>query len=63
MGTSVQNEDRNLPLKKSSCRQSGELCSNRPEIATPAQKINVDNKNRYCYRNVYDVRLIDASIC
>ncbi len=33
--------------KKSSCRQTGELCSNRPEIATPAQKINLDNKTRF----------------
>jgi hypothetical protein len=29
------------------CRQTGELGSNRPEIATPAQKINLDNKTRF----------------
>jgi hypothetical protein len=26
---------------------TGELCSNRPEIAMPAQKINLDNKTRF----------------
>jgi hypothetical protein len=33
---SSKNEDGNLPLKKSSCRHTGELCKNRPEIAIPA---------------------------
>jgi hypothetical protein len=33
---SSKNEDGNLPLKKSSPRHTGELCSNRSEIAIPA---------------------------
>ena len=33
---SSKNEDGNLPLKKSSPRHTGELCSNWPEIANPA---------------------------
>jgi hypothetical protein len=35
---SSKNEDGILPLKKSSCRHTGELCSNWPEIATSSQK-------------------------
>jgi hypothetical protein len=35
---SSKNEDGNLPLKKSSPRQTGELYSNWPKISTPAQK-------------------------
>jgi hypothetical protein len=36
-----------LHLKKSSRGQNGELCSNRPKIALPTKKINLDNKTRF----------------
>jgi hypothetical protein len=44
---SSKNEDGNLSLKKSNPGQTGDLCSNRPEIAIPAQKIKLDNKTRF----------------
>jgi hypothetical protein len=60
---SSKNEDGNLPLKKFSCRQSGELFSKCPGIATPAQSIDLDNKTRFSYQVRYWFRLINASIC
>ena len=36
--------DCNLPLKKSSFGQSGELCPKLAKYSTPAQKIDKDNK-------------------
>ena len=60
---SSKNEDGNLPLKKSSCRHTGELCPNLPKSSIPPQKINVDNKARFRYRDSCWFRLIDASIC
>ncbi len=47
--------DRDLPLKKSSLGQTGELCSKWPEIAAPRQKINLDNKNRFDYSGMYSL--------
>ena len=34
--------------KNSSRRQTNELCSNLPKISIPVQKMNLDNKNRWC---------------
>jgi hypothetical protein len=34
-----------------------------PKSSIPPQKINVDNKARFRYRDSYWFRLIDASIC
>ena len=45
--------DWNLPLKKSSRRQTGELCSNLPKISIPPQKIDIDNKARFGYTEGY----------
>ncbi len=42
---------------------TGELCSKWPEIATAAQKINVDNKANFRYPDDYSFRLMQASIC
>jgi len=53
---SSKNEDGNLPLKKSSPRHTGELCSNRPEIALPTKKIILDNKARFLYPDGYCLR-------
>jgi hypothetical protein len=39
--------------KKSSRRQTGELCSNWPEISIPAQKRNLDNKTCFDYSESY----------
>jgi len=50
-------------VKKSSLGQIGKLCSNWPTISIPMQKINVDNKARVCYPDVYCFRLIDVSMC
>jgi len=50
-------------FKNSSRGQSGELCPNLPKCSIPRQKINVDNKARFRYRDSYWFRLIDASIC
>jgi hypothetical protein len=36
-----------LPPNQSSLNHTGEQCINRPEIATPAQKIKLDNKTRF----------------
>ncbi len=47
--------DRDLPLKKSSLGQTGELCSKWPEIAAPRQKINLDNKNRFDYSGMHSL--------
>ena len=53
----------NLALKKSSCRHTGELCSNWPKTSIAAQKINIDNKTRFCCWHRYCYRLIGISIC
>jgi hypothetical protein len=37
-------------------RHTGGLCSNWPEIAIPAQKINLDNKGRFGYPDGYCLR-------
>jgi hypothetical protein len=50
---SSKNEDGNLPLKKSSPRQTGELCPNLPKCSIPAQKIDIDNKTRFSYQEGY----------
>jgi hypothetical protein len=60
---SSENEDGNLPLKKSSPSHTGELCPNSVNYPIASQKINVDNKARFRYRDSYWFRLIDASIC
>ena len=39
----------NLPIKRSSLGQPGELCSNWPKISIPALIINVDNKANFRY--------------
>jgi len=36
-------------FNKSDLKQTGDLCSNWPEIAIPAQKINLDNKTCFGY--------------
>ena len=40
-------------LKKSSRRQTGELCSNLPKISIPPQKIKIDNIARFRYPDDY----------
>jgi hypothetical protein len=42
---------------------TGELCSKWLEIATAAQKINVDNKANFRYPDDYSFCLMEASIC
>jgi len=53
---------RNLPLKRSSLGQSGELCPNLSNCPIERPKISVDNKARFGYLNAYWFRLMDASI-
>jgi hypothetical protein len=48
--------DGNLPLKKSSPGQTGELCPNLPKCSIPRQKINVDNNARFRYLDGYCLR-------
>jgi hypothetical protein len=50
-------------FKKSSPKQSGELCPNLLKCSIPRQKINVDNKANFRYPNDYSFRLMEASIC
>ena len=60
---SLKNEDGNLPIKKSSLGQTGELCPNLPDCPIARQKIKIDNKASFRYQVGCWFRLIDASIC